>query len=147
MMVSLFCPTSGAQKAKEEATITGITFTDLGINLYGMFRFESEGELFDLSDNESKILIPAGAVLTCVRSLYTIGYFAGGGTVTDGDKIFKIQKVFFVLKPSGEVTFHSPTADGNFPGKQLPNSIVFDALYKIDKAEQGGAANPAKPGG
>jgi hypothetical protein len=122
-----------------------IEFTELGINLYGKFRFESEGELFDIIDNDSKILISAGAVLTCIRRTYTIGYFGGGATITEDGKSRVIPKVFFILKPSGKITFHSPSPDGNFPGKQLPDSIEFGKLYDPQKnqAEQDGGGQPA----
>jgi hypothetical protein len=80
----------GAKSQKPE-----IEFTDLGIKLYGKFRFESEGELFDVIDNDSKILISAGAVLTCIRQSYTIGYFGGGATSSTNGKSRFIPKVFF----------------------------------------------------
>jgi hypothetical protein len=54
----------------------GIKFNDLGITLYGKFNFESEGEMFVVENTaDRKQLVPAGAVLTCIRSAYTIGYF------------------------------------------------------------------------
>lgn len=119
-----------------------IEFTDLGINLYGKFRFESEGELFDIIDNDSTILISAGAVFTCIRRTYTIGYFGGGATISEKGNSRVIPKVFFVLKPSGEITYHYPSSDGNFPGKQLLGSVKFGKLYdpqKNQEAEQDGA--------
>jgi hypothetical protein len=125
-----------------------IEFTALGINLYGKFRFESEGELFDIIDNDSKILISSGAVLTCIRRTYTIGYFGGGATIFEDGKSRVIPKVFFILKPSGEITYHSPTPDGNFPGKQLAGSIEFGTLYDSQKnqAEQdGGGQSTSRP--
>jgi hypothetical protein len=122
-----------------ESTEEGIEFTEDGIHLYGKFRFESEGELFDIFDKESKVLIPAGAVLTCIRKSYTIGYFGGGAMVNEGTKLRQIPKVFFILKPSGVITYHSPSPDGNFPGKLLPDSIEFGKLYDPQKipAEKG----------
>lgn len=117
------------ERDQSDAPGAGIEFTDLGINLYGKFRFESEGERFDIIDRDSRILIPAGAVLTCIRRTYTIGYFAGGARVKEGAKSRGIPKVFFVLSPSGEVSYHAPSPDGNFPGEQLPDSIEFGVLY------------------
>lgn len=122
-----------SESKQAESTVQGIEFTEDGIHLYGKFRFESEGELFDILDEKSKVLISAGAVLTCIRKSYTIGYFAGGATVTEGAKSRQLAKVFFILKPSGEITYHSPSPDGNFPGKLLPDSIEFGKLYDPQK--------------
>jgi hypothetical protein len=139
-------PAQETSKTKQaDAPIPKIQFTELGINLYGKFRFESEGELFDIIDNDSKILISAGAVLTCIRQSYTVGYFGGGATITEGGASRVIPKAFFILKPSGKISFHSPTPDGNFPGKQLPDSIEFGRLYDPQKnqGEQDGGGQPA----
>lgn len=108
----------------------GIRFTELGISLYEKFRFESEGELFDLSGPDSTVLIPAGAVLSCIRSDYTLGFYPAGATVTHEGRSSKVSKVFFVLRPTGEVTFHMPNEDGNFFGKKLEGTVVFDPLTK-----------------
>ena len=126
---------------KLDAPKDGIKFTELGVNLYGKFSFESEGELFDIADGDGKELLPPGAVLTCIRRSYTIGYYGGGATIMEKGKERVIPKVFFILKPSGKITFHSPSPDGNFPGKQLPDSLEFGRLFNPQKnqAEQGSA--------
>lgn len=113
-----------APSDKSEAK-DGIEFTELGIRLYGKFTFESEGDLFAVVDNESKELVPPGAVLACIRKSYAIGYYAGDVVFTEGDKEFRSPKVFFVLYPSGKVTFHLPDATGTTFGRQLPGTIDF----------------------
>jgi hypothetical protein len=107
-----------------------IEFNELGIVLYGIFRFESEGELFAVIDGKSTILVPVGAVLTCIRPAYAIGYFSGGAAVVNGGATRALAKIFFILKPSGEVTFHETSPDGNFPGAQVVGSVVFGILYR-----------------
>ena len=149
LVILLVASTAQGQEKVDESQVNRehpkIEFTEFGVKLYGKFRFESEGELFDIIDSDSLVLVSAGAVLTCIRESYTIGYFAGGATIDDGGKPRTIPKVFFILKPSGEITFHAPTPDGNFPGKRLAKVSELGRLYepKNNNAEQGGAHQPA----
>jgi len=137
-----------SDESTKKASKNGISFTEFGINLYGKFIFESEGELFDLSDSDSKILVPAGGVLVCVRQAYSIGYYGGGATIINGTKFSNAPKLFFILKPDGEVTFHLPSPDGNFFGEQITGTIEFKTLYKPDntkKPNKSEQATPRKP--
>ena len=110
-----------------------IATTDYGISLYGKFRFESEGDLFSIHKHEGEELVPPGAVLSCIRAYYAIGYFAGGATVTEDNLTREISKVFFIMKPNGEFTYYEPTPDGNFPGDQLRSRPRFGKLYDPER--------------
>lgn len=130
LTVSVFligCQTQTQEKASQEIQ-DNIKFTTSGIDLYdGMFRFESEGELFQLIDSESTVQVPTGAVLSCIRRNYTIGYYPGEVSITDSKASFKIQKIFFILKPSGEITFHRPAIGGHFSPDKLTGQIEWSS--------------------
>ena len=132
-------PAQEASKTKQaDAPIPTIVFTELGINLYGKFRFESEGELFDIIDNDSKILISAGAVLTCIRQSFTIGYFGGGATITEDGASRVIPKVFFILSLPAKSAFIPPRQMAIMQGRSCPIllSSVDSTNPKNNQAKQ-----------
>ncbi len=101
----------------------GIQFTEYGICLYGKFVYESEGEICPVSDTEMREIIPASAVLTCIRPTYTVGFYSGGARIQGDDVV--IPKVFFVLERTGKVSFYLPSEDGRFIGEEIEGELIF----------------------
>lgn len=118
----------------------GVQFTDTGLLLYEKFLFDSEGELFFLSDVDSHdILVPSGAALVCIRKSYSIGVFPERVKVDVGSgNHVSLPKVFFIIKSSGRITFHKPSeSDGRFAGDLLPIKHLSVSWTKRVRTEKG----------
>ena len=139
LAMPLFGGPSDEQTQKAPVESLSIEFTHLGICLYDRFTFDSEGEMFSICDNESVELVPPGAVLTCIRRTYSVGYYSFGATIFEDDEASTVPKIFFVLKPDGTITYHLPRPDGNFFGAKILGRVSFTAaldLKKLEHAEQ-----------
>lgn len=119
------------QEGMEQKPDESIKMTDYGIELYGRFLFESEGERYEVLEKNKNggigvgtTLVPGGAVLTVIKKRYSIGYYEGKVTVTQSSKVTSVPKIYFTLTAKG-IEFHYPTEDGKYCGEKVAGQVDF----------------------